>query len=98
MFTNPGLAKNRNILLFLGFGLLRIGIRPLRRQGIQEFVPLLVRQGFRRVEFVALSLRCHGQFGRGLDAKFDGVLIDAEDFDGDPPIDDDAFIKFAGED
>src|SRR5713226_1320825 len=38
------------------------------------------------VDFLAM----HRQFGRGLDAQFDGVLIDAQDFDGDPPVDHDA--------
>jgi len=43
-------------------------------------------------------LAMNGQFGRRLDPQFDGVLIDSQDFDGDAAIDDDAFVKFAGED
>ena len=38
------------------------------------------------------------QFSRGLDADFDRVAINAQDFDDDPAIDDDAFIELAGQD
>ena len=43
-------------------------------------------------------LAMNRQFGRRLDPQFDGVLVDAQDFDGDAAIDDDAFVKFARED
>ena len=35
------------------------------------------------------------EFGRSLDAQLDSVLVDAQDFDDDSSIDDDAFIDFA---
>ena len=43
-------------------------------------------------------LPMHRQFDRRLDPQFDRVLINAQDFDGDASIDDDAFVEFAGED
>ena len=35
------------------------------------------------------------EFSGGLDAQFNGVPVDAQDFDDDPSIDHDAFIEFA---
>ena len=53
------------------------------------------RSLFRALDDIVNFLPMDREFGWGLDAQFDGVLVDAQDFDDDPSIDDDAFIEFA---
>jgi len=41
-------------------------------------------------------LAVHHNIGGRLDAQLDGVPLDAEDFDDDPAVDDNALIRLSG--
>ena len=43
-------------------------------------------------------LAMHWKFGWRLDADFDRIFVDAQNLDDNPPVDNDAFVDFAGED